>query len=145
MKRRMCNYFWNHEQSEVPWEREEGEEGARGRREGGREREFWVVWSLFHFIDGWMGGCGMNTDLQYAAVFVPAAGFQARRLLVLISCCAACGWYLTVPLHALCTHGCARRERYQNENLCFFLFLGASVIAKIAHFLLGVVVELTPP
>ena len=25
---------------------------------------------------------GMNTDLQYAAVFGPAAGFQARRQLV---------------------------------------------------------------
>ena len=29
-----------------------------------------------------MCGCGMNTDLQYAPVFALAAGFQARRLLV---------------------------------------------------------------
>ena len=31
-------------------------------REG--EREFWVVWSLFDFIDGWMGGCGMNKNVS---------------------------------------------------------------------------------
>ena len=55
-------------------------EGEREREEEGG-REFWVVWSLFYFIDGWMSGCGMNTDLQYAAVFAQAAAFQARRLL----------------------------------------------------------------
>ena len=31
----------------------------------------------------------MNTDLQYAAVFAPAAGFQARRLLVVTD-----GWWM---------------------------------------------------
>ena len=33
----------------------------------------------------------MNTDLQYAAVFAPAAGFQARRLLVVTD-----GWWMVV-------------------------------------------------
>ena len=66
-------------------ERGRGREGGRkGAREEGREgeREFWVAMSLFDFIDGWMGGYGMNTDLRYAVVFAPAAGFQARSLLV---------------------------------------------------------------
>ena len=67
-----------------------------GRREGGRE--FWVVRSLFDFIDGWIGGCGMNKDLQYAAVFAPAAGFQARRLLVVTDgwWMVAGGWWMVV-------------------------------------------------
>ena len=38
--------------------REEGQGERKGGKEGEREggREFWVVWSLFHFIDRWMGG-----------------------------------------------------------------------------------------
>ena len=58
--------------------------------------ELWIFRTFFDFIDRWMGGCGMNKEgflillelctvyfaFQYAAVFDPAAGFQARRLLV---------------------------------------------------------------
>ena len=86
-------------------EREGGERERRGRlREEGRGRglglgrggELWVFRSFLDFIDAWMGGCGVNKDcflillelctvyfaFQYAAVFDPVAGFQARCLLV---------------------------------------------------------------
>ena len=72
-------------------EREGGREGVRGRG-----RELWVFWAFFDIIDGCVVGCGINKEgflilpelctvyfaFQYAAVFDPAAGFQARRLLV---------------------------------------------------------------
>ena len=80
--------------SEGGREREREREGGRGRGRGqgrgrGRGRELWVFRSFLDFIDGWMGGCGMNKEgflillelctvyfaFQYAAVFDPAAGF----------------------------------------------------------------------
>ena len=63
-----------------------------GGREGEVEGEssgcfgpFLLLTDRLLLVDGW---CGMNTYLQYAAVFDPAAGFQARRLLVVTD-----GWW----------------------------------------------------
>ena len=51
-------------------------------------------------MDGiwWIGGYGMNTNLQYAAVLGQAAGFQARRLLVYNFCFLYRTKYLNVFL-----------------------------------------------
>ena len=86
-------------------ERERGLGQGRGRGRGsGGGGELWVFRSFLDFIDGWMGGCGMNKEgflillelcrvyfaFKYAAIFDPAVGFQVRRLLVVTDG----GWWM---------------------------------------------------
>ena len=90
----------------VERERERGLGQGRGRGRGsGGGGELWVFRSFLDFIDGWMGGCGMNKEgflillelcrvyfaFQCAAIFDLAAGFQARQQLVVTD-----GWWMVV-------------------------------------------------
>ena len=66
------------------------------------------------------------------------------KVFILISCSAACGWYLKVSLHVLCTYGCARRERNQIENTLYFPFFRGISYRQNCAFFVGCCCEVNP-